>query len=322
MKQNGLAATKFILKNMMLSSLSSQDLIEHFLEYLRIEKDYSEQTINSYDNDLRSILDYFQIEYAKNLQSLSLQQLHHYLKYLSDKNYKSSSVARKISCLRSLAKFMTQNYNSTIESVWHLSLPKKQLALPKVISQNNIEALLHTEHFNFNLKQDVRNKCILELFYACGLRVSEIISLKTQDLDLHQNIIKVLGKGHKERLIPIHQQAIDCIEYYFKNARPLYLKKSSSPYIFINNRGGKLSRQMIWHMIKKHSQKIPGLANISPHTLRHSFASHLLAQGADLRSIQKMLGHSSLSTTQIYTHIQKQQLHKVFNQQHPRNETN
>ncbi|HMQ10840.1 MAG TPA: tyrosine recombinase [Oligoflexia bacterium] len=306
----------------MLNNLSSQGLIEHFLEYLRIEKDYSEQTISSYENDLSSILNYFQIAHAKNLQSLSLEQLQDYLKHLNNKNYKSSSVARKISCLRSLAKFLTQNYNLTIESVWHLSLPKKQLALPKVISQSNIDELLNPKHFNLKRKQDVRNQCILELFYACGLRVSEIISLKTQDLDIHQNIIKVLGKGNKERLIPIHSQAITCIEYYFKHARTQYLKKSASSYIFVNNRGSKLSRQMIWHMIKKHSQKIPGLANISPHTLRHSFASHLLAQGADLRSIQKMLGHSSLSTTQIYTHIQKQQLHKVFNQEHPRNQSN
>ncbi|MCI5073161.1 tyrosine recombinase [bacterium] len=318
MKQKGLVAIKFTLNNTM-HNLSSQDLIEHFLEHLRIEKDYSEQTIDSYDNDLKSILNYFQIEHAKNLQSLSLLQLQHYLKHLSDKNYKNSSIARKISCLRSLAKFMSQNYNSTIDSVWHLSLPKKQLTLPKVISQENIDALLSSEHFNLNKKQDLRNKCILELFYACGLRVSEIINLKTQDLDIHQHIIKVLGKGHKERLVPIHPQAIESIEHYFKEARPLYLKKSSSAYIFVNNRGNALSRQMIWHMIKKHSQKIPGLGNISPHTLRHSFASHLLAQGADLRSIQKMLGHSSLSTTQIYTHIQKQQLHKVFKQQHPRN---
>lgn len=292
-----------------MSKLSS--LIEEFLRYLLIDKGYSNNTIESYKRDLEKFLIYNK---DKDISSIKNSDLKEYIKYLNEENLNEKSIARNISSIKSFYKFLViQKYitNNPSDSIFQ---PKLKKSLPNILTEEEVLKLLDiklTDNFSY------RNKAMLELMYASGLRVSELVNLKLQDIDLNQDIIRTFGKGSKERVIPIGDYAKEYLEKYIYEYRGSMLKKEASEYLFLNNHGKKMTRQGFFKIIKKISQEKGINKELSPHTLRHSFASHLLKYGADLRTIQELLGHSDISTTQIYTHITNEQLKKNYKDYHP-----
>ena len=287
------------------------DLIIEFLRYLLIDKGYSENTIESYKRDLDKFL-----EYNKNtsIESISNENLKKYIKYLNDCGLNEKSIARNISSLKSFYKFLVISKYISSNTSDSLYLPKIKKSLPNTLTEEEVFSLLDIELIdNFSY----RNKAMLELLYASGLRVSELINLKLQDVDFSQDIIRTFGKGSKERVIPIGDYAKEYLEKYIYEYRGSMLKKESSEYIFLNNHGKQMTRQGFWKIIKKIAKEKGINKELSPHTLRHSFASHLLKYGADLRTIQELLGHSDISTTQIYTHITNEELKQNYQDFHP-----
>jgi len=298
---------------------------KQFLAYLQYERKLSINTVNSYWHDLKSFIEY--IEHNSNINSLDKIRSHHIRKYIGSlntyryndkiKDKKTSSINRSISCIKSFFKYLISNNLIKIDPSKIIIAPKQSKKLPDVLTVDEIEALLST----FNLKKDngVRNRAIISLLYSCGLRVSELINLNLTNLFLDSEIIKIFGKGNKERIVPIGSQAISHINIYIENIRPSYSRKTNSKgALFLSNRGLRISRKTIWNIIKKASCKSEITKSISPHTFRHSFASHLLEGGAGLRVVQELLGHENISTTQIYTHLDQTFLKETHKQFHPR----
>jgi len=239
------------------------------------------------------------------------QDINKYIKYLFDQDFKSSSVNRKISSIKAYFIFLKKKKYIDAIPTEDMPIPKQNKNLPNSMSEKDVETLLSS----INAKRDIeiRDKAMVELLYATGVRVSELINIKFSNIDMNRNVIRVLGKGSKERLIPFGDQAHDAITKYL-----LIRGKSQSKELFLSNRGKILSRVSFWNRIKVYLTRCNLKSNISPHTLRHAFATHLLNRGADLRSVQMLLGHSDLSTTQIYTHIAKQRLSDILKKHHPR----
>lgn len=288
--------------------------IEDFITYLRIDKKYSENTIESYHHDLMRYYDYNKNVLKKNLETIKKKEITSYLKYLNESGLDQRTISRNISSIRSFYKFLLIEKYIRNNPSELLELPKRKKTLPKVLSMEEIDKLL-------NIKLDdaysYRNKAMLELMYATGLRVSELINLKLHDIDLNMAYVRTLGKGSKERIVPLGDVALKYLSLYINNYRNSLLKKKACDYIFINNHGSTLTRQGFFKILKKIAKEQDVKTSFSPHTLRHSFATHLLENGADLRSIQELLGHSDISTTQIYTHISNQRLKENYKQFHP-----
>lgn len=284
--------------------------IDLFVSYLLIDKKYSQNTIDSYTNDLNKFSSYIN----KDIKNIKKEDIINVLKKLQKENLSNSSINHFVTTLRSFYKFLIIN-NLVKENIMDfISTPKREKHLPKVLSESDIDKLLNIP---LNDAFSYRNKAILELMYASGLRVSELINLKVNDIDLNMALLKTLGKGSKERIIPIGDYALNYLRIYIKEYRDLLIKKNVNDYLFLNNHGNKLTRQGLFKILNKLARE-QGIKNeLSPHTLRHSFATHLLNGGADLRSIQELLGHSDISTTQIYTHISKQKLQEDYHQYHP-----
>ncbi len=288
-----------------------QKQISKFKDYLLIEKKYSKNTIISYNNDLTKFEKYFQNK--KKLKELNNQDIKDYIKFISqDEN--SKSVARNISSLKSFYKFLLiENYISK-NPLETIARPKIKKDLPKVLSEIEVEKLLNIQledHYSY------RNKAMLELMYSSGLRVSELINLTITDIDLEMDCVRIFGKGSKERIIPLGDYAKEALNEYITYHRRSLLKQKPSNYLFLSSRGDKMTRQAFFKIIKKLA-RIQGIkTEFSPHTLRHSFATHLLKHGADLRSIQELLGHSDVSSTQIYTHISNEKLKENYQEFHP-----
>ncbi len=282
-----------------------------FINYLLIDKKYSEDTICSYKNDLEKFFLFFKNISIKNI---SKNDLRDYLKYLNQSKLSEKSISHNISTLRSFYKFLvTENYLDN-NLVMFIDLPKIPKTLPNVLSIEEIDKLLD---ISVTDKYSARNKAMLELMYSSGLRISELINLKVVDVSLDEALVRVFGKGSKERIIPIGDCALDALEIYMSTYRPDLLKKQSSDYLFLSSRGSKISRQAFFKIIKAIALEKNIKSEISPHTLRHSFATHMLNCGADLRSIQELLGHSDISTTQIYTHISKNKISDDYKKSHP-----
>ena len=287
------------------------DLFDKFLTYLRIDKGYSENTISSYKNDLEKFL---QFNKDKSINNISNDDLKNYVKSLKQEKLNEKSISRNISCLKSFYKFLVIEKYVTNNPSDAVFIPKIKKSLPKILTEEEVLKLLDIK---LNDSFDYRNKAMLELMYATGLRVSELVNLKLQDLDLNQDIVRTMGKGSKERIIPIGDYAKEYLEIYIYNYRGTMLKKNINEYLFLNNHGKKMTRQGFFKIIKKIAKEKGIKTELSPHTLRHSFASHLLKYGADLRTIQELLGHSDISTTQIYTHITNEELKKNYENFHP-----
>ena len=283
--------------------------IEEFIDYLRYEKKYSENTIASYQNDLKKAYIFFK----KDFKDLSKKDIQNYIQSLSKKE-SASSVSRTISTLKSFYKFLQINRYTKNNPLGTISNPKTIKKLPKVLSEKEVDKLL-----DINLKThfDYRNKAMLELMYSSGLRVSELINLKVNDIDLKNASVRIFGKGSKERIVPLDDYAIEALDNYIKYYRKSLFKHGENNYLFLNNHGNKMTRQGFFKILQKIAKEKNIKSELSPHTLRHSFATHLLKHGADLRSIQELLGHSDISTTQIYTHITSERLQKNYEEFHP-----
>ncbi|MGE5455531.1 MAG: site-specific tyrosine recombinase XerD [Ignavibacteriales bacterium] len=288
-----------------------KDKIEEFRNYLLIDKKYSNATIESYTFDL---VKYYDFNKNKSLSDIKSDDIKEYLKYLKKCDLNDKSIARNISSIRTFYKYLLIEKYIKNNPIEFIELPKLRKSLPKVLSIQEVMKLLEVE-----LKDSFsyRNKAMLELMYATGLRVSELVNLKVHNIDLDMALVRTFGKGNKERIIPIGDYALESLNEYLTNYRDGMFKRNINDYLFLNNHGNKMTRQGFFKIIKKQAQLKEIKTSFSPHTLRHSFATHLLDYGADLRTIQELLGHSNLSTTQIYTHISKDKLKKNYEEFHP-----
>lgn len=288
-----------------------KDNIEEFLRYLLIDKGYSNNTINSYSRDLNMFLEF---NGNTNIDNIDNNTLKEYVKWLNKCKLNEKSIARNISCLKSFYKFLLIEKKVKNNPTYAVVMPRLKKTLPNTLSIEEVIKLL-----DINLTDDFsyRNKAMLELMYASGIRVSELINLKVYDIDFEGSCVRTIGKGSKERIIPLGDYALETLSFYIKNIRTNLLKNTHCDYLFLNNHGKQMTRQGCFIIIRKLAKEKGIDKNISPHTLRHSFASHLLKYGADLRTIQELLGHSDISTTQIYTHITNEQLKETYNESHP-----
>lgn len=289
--------------------------VEDFLLYLRMEKGLSENTLQAYLNDLNRFLEYIE---QLNIGSLGFVKIDHisgYIAHLS-KGMSKRSVARNISSLRSFFKFLRSRGRIPQNPTRLLESPRLPKHIPETMSLEEVTALLAAP--DISTSQGLRDRAILELMYATGLRISELVQLRLLNLNLDAGFLRTVGKGTKERVVPIGEVAIHWIREYLDRSRPLLLKGKESPFLFVTQRGKAFTRQGVWKLIKAYALKAGIRKEISPHTLRHSFASHLLMGGADLRAVQVMLGHSDIATTQIYTHVTKSHLVEVHKKYHPR----
>ena len=291
-------------------------LLSRFLSYIRIEKGLSANTIASYRNDLTRYLAYIEKNSILDSNSITLNILREFLAQLLRNQMSVSSVKRCISSIRHFHKFLLMEGLSDTNPTTYIESPRGWRRLPMTLSLSEVDALLKQPDDNIN--EGIRDSAMIELLYATGLRVSELISLKQGNINLEVGFIITVGKGGKERIVPAGEYALDKIRFYIKAARNQILKERQSPHLFVTSRGKGMTRQGFWKIIKKHA-RLAGIDKaISPHTLRHSFATHLLERGADLRSVQMMLGHSDISTTQIYTHINRERIKKIHAECHPR----
>ncbi len=283
-----------------------------FKTYLLIDKKYSNETIDSYMNDLYKYYQYIK-QKNLNISNIKRKDIMGYTKYLRQKQLSTNSINHNVSVLRTFYKFLVVSNRFVTDPIDYLEVPKLRKTLPKVLSYEEVKSLLDIDLIN---KYSYRNKAMLELMYATGLRVSELVNLKLNDIDLDMDLLRTIGKGSKERIIPIGDYAIYFVKIYINEYRSQLLKENTD-YVFLNNHGKKLSRQSFYKLVKELAIKKNIKTEFSPHTLRHSFATHLLDRGADIVSIKEMLGHSSLSTTQIYTHISNQKLKDEYSKFHP-----
>ena len=287
----------------------NEKYIEEFIDYLRFEKKYSENTISSYKRDLNKINSYLKKDFIK----LTKADIQKYIQNLS-KNESSNTISRTISSLKSFYKFLEINKYTNTNPLTTIISPKTARKLPKVLSEEEVNKLLD---INLNNDFDYRNKAMLELMYSSGLRVSELINLTVNDVDLKNSLVRIFGKGSKERIVPLNDYATEALNNYILYHRPKLFKQKENNYLFLNNHGNQMTRQGFFKTLKKIAKEKGIKSELSPHTLRHSFATHLLKYGANLRSIQELLGHSDISTTQIYTHITNEMLEKNYHEYHP-----
>ena len=295
----------------MLKDIKKDHLIESFLDSLYIEKGLSQNTVQSYKNDISSfaawVEKYPDIPLAKTTKS----NINQYIAHLFKSGLKSSSVNRKISTIKSFFIFLLKKKHILLSPVEDIDMVRQEKYLPVSMSEKEVELLLKSPSLDSFIGR--RDRAMIEMLYATGMRISELINLKITDVDCNRLVAKVMGKGSKERLIPYGEIAADHLNIYLQDRKGI-----NSNEIFLSNRGKKITRGAFWNRIKLYLRKENLKESISPHTLRHAFATHLLNRGADLRSVQILLGHSDLSTTQIYTHIAKKRLGEILKKHHPR----
>jgi integrase/recombinase XerD len=293
--------------------------LRDFLNYIRLERNFSEHTRVSYQNDLRRYLLFMQ-ERLTNLNAATAESIREFVISLGELGLETTSVSRNISAIRSLHKFLASERLLERNVADDITLPKPGRYLPSVLSLAEVEQLLEMPMSEKNEKPNyrLRDKAILELMYATGIRVSEAVELRQQSLFFDAGFIRVFGKGAKERLVPVGHVAIEWVQKYRVELRVRLMNKSSEDFLFLNARGKKLTRMSIYNIVQENARRAGIEKPISPHTLRHTFATHLLEGGADLRSVQEMLGHSSIKATQIYTHIDRAFIKEVHTSFHPR----
>jgi len=293
-------------------------LLDKYLNYLLVEKGLSEKTIESYSLDLIKLTDFFKKNKIKSISDsdISAALILKHLIYLRDLGLGAKSRARHLVAIRGFFKFLLHEKIVKNDPVKNIELPRFGMHLPHVISAEDVKSLLNAP--DLTKSTGIRNAAMLELLYAAGLRVSELVDLKINDVNTEACFVRVFGKGSKERIVPIGLYAREKIEFYLKNARHRLLKNISSRYLFVARAGKPMTRQGFWKIIKL-CAKQAGIKNkITPHSIRHSFATHLLEGGADLRAVQVMLGHVDISTTQIYTHVSREHLKQMHKKFHPR----
>lgn len=282
--------------------------LENYRNYLKYERAYSDNTVGAYMNVLNKYEEFLK----KDILESDTEDLERYLKYI--KNLESTTVAHKITSIKSYFNYNIKRGIVSVNPADKVSRPKLTKHLPEYLTEEEVGKLLDVE---VKSPYDYRNKTILELLYSSGIRISELVNIKTPNYDSEECLIRIMGKGSKERIVPLGDYAINIMNDYMNNYRPLINKKHTD-YVFVNNRGDKISRQFIFKVIKKEALKKGIKKDISPHTLRHTFATHLLKNGADLRIIQELLGHENISTTQIYTHVTNNKLKSDYETYFPK----
>lgn len=282
--------------------------LENYRNYLKYERAYSDNTVGAYMNALNKYEEFLK----KDILESDTEDLEKYLKYI--KNLESTTVAHKITSIKSYFNYNIKRGIVSVNPADKVSRPKLTKHLPEYLTEEEVGKLLDVE---VKSPYDYRNKTILELLYSSGIRISELVNIKTPNYDSEECLIRIMGKGSKERIVPLGDYAVNIMNDYMNNYRPLINKKHTD-YVFINNRGDKISRQFIFKVIKKEALKKGIKKDISPHTLRHTFATHLLKNGADLRIIQELLGHENISTTQIYTHVTNNKLKSDYETYFPK----
>lgn len=296
--------------------MAINNILMDYLHYLKVERGLSENTINSYGIDLKLFLEYLRENEIPSFKQVNKEVIVNYMQSEKNNNKANSSILRSVSSLQKFFQYLAQEKIIEKDPMLLIDTPKKKQHLPQVLTKEEVEKLLHSP--NTGQVLGLRDRAMLELMYATGLRISEIINLKLEDLHLTMGTLQTLGKGHKERIVPVGDEAIKWVNRYLEEARPKLLKQKRSNYLFLNFHGNNLTRQGVWKNLKAEVRKAGIQKNITPHTLRHSFATHILENGADLRIVQELLGHADISTTQIYTHLSNKQLTDIYNRAHPR----
>ncbi|MGD7051461.1 site-specific tyrosine recombinase XerD [Sutcliffiella horikoshii] len=294
-----------------------QDQLKDFIHFLVVEKGLASNTVVSYERDLKSYLLYLsKVEEITSLDAVSRSTIIQFLKFLTENGKSSKTIARHIASIRSFHQFLLREKVTTQDPTVHIDRPKQEQKLPQVMSVEEVQALLDSP--DTSKVFGMRDKAMLELLYATGMRVSELISLNLSDVHLTMGFVRCIGKGNKERIIPLGTMAQNAITNYIEESRSQLLKKKTTDALFVNLYGNRLTRQGFWKILKKLTKEAGIEKELTPHTLRHSFATHLLENGADLRAVQEMLGHADISTTQIYTHVTKTRMKDVYSMFHPR----
>ncbi|MEW5922060.1 MAG: site-specific tyrosine recombinase XerD [Bacillota bacterium] len=291
-------------------------LLQDFIYYLSVEKGLSANTLDSYGRDLKKYLNYLQQRGITSLEETDREEIARFLAQQQEKGLAPTSVTRCLAAIRSFYQFLLKEQLIEANPAKELETPRTEKVLPQVLSCNEVELLL--EQPESGKTTGLRDKAMLEMLYATGIRVSELTSLDINDINIKMGFLRCEGKGSKERMIPLGSAAIKSLQDYLKHSRGTMIKNKDEKALFLNQQGKRLTRQGFWKILKKYSRKAGINGEITPHTLRHSFATHLLENGADLRSVQEMLGHADISTTQIYTHLTRQKIREIYNQTHPR----
>ena len=299
---------------MSITNLNSEILIDNFIDELWLEKGLSKNTLTAYRNDIQTFSNWYKGSSLLEVERVDL------LDYLADRvkqGFSSRSTARSLSSLRAFYSHLTVRHNLKEDPTSRVESPKLGKSLPKTLSEEEVERLIQAPDVDDDI--GLRDRAMLELIYACGLRVSELISLDILNINLRQGVIRVIGKGEKERLVPMGEEALHWIERYINKSRPNFIKADNKiTEVFLSKRGKAMTRQTFWYRLKEYAQLASINKELSPHTLRHAFATHLINHGADLRTVQLLLGHSSLSTTQIYTEVARHRMKELHNEHHPR----
>ena len=299
-----------------------KDDIERFLTYLSVEKGFSDNTLFAYRNDLQNdLLQFAESEINKRgsiptWPNFNKQDTLTYLLHLKDRGYAPTTQARKIAAAKSFFGFMVKEGKLKTSPTENIGAPNVGRPLPKPISVAEVRRLLE-QPASQDTPEAKRDSAMLELLYASGMRVSELISLNLDDI-LNDGYVRCFGKGHKERVIPVHQRALNAVEQYLRSGRPVLCQNRDEKGLFVNRRGDRLTRQGFWQILKAYAKDADLGKGVTPHTLRHSFATHMLSGGADLRSVQELLGHANISTTQVYTHLTTEHVKRAYDSAHPR----
>ncbi|MDA3128615.1 site-specific tyrosine recombinase XerD [Aliibacillus thermotolerans] len=287
-----------------------------FIHYCQVERGLSNNTLSSYERDLKNYFSSLEKQGVSDMRHIQRTHIVQFLYDLKEKGRSTATISRHISSIRAFHQFLLREGKMSHDPSELIEIPKGEKKLPDVLSISEVERLLEVSDGTTPL--DKRNKAMLELMYATGLRVSELCELKITDIHLHMGFVQCMGKGNKERIIPLGEEAQVAIERYLEKGRPFLIKKKRHDFLFVNHHGNPLSRQGFWKILKEKTKQARIEKKITPHILRHSFATHLLENGADLRSVQEMLGHADISTTQIYTHVSNYKLKDVYQTFHPR----
>ena len=296
--------------------------LKSFLNYLAVEKGFSANTVGAYRNDLDQLAGFVETTasakgFKADWTSVDRNLLISYIIDLKDRNYSSATVARKVAAVKSFFAFLVAERKIQNDPTENISSPKVNRSLPKPLSLPEVDALL-AQPAKSSAPEATRDVAMLELLYACGMRVSELVDLNVNDINLKAGFVRCLGKGSKERIIPVHDRAVKSIKGYILEGRPQLLKGKEEQALFLNRRGDRLTRQGFWLILKGHAKAAGIKKAVTPHTLRHSFATHILNGGADLRAVQELLGHANISSTQIYTHLTSEHVRHSYDKAHPR----
>lgn len=293
-----------------------ENVLQDFIYYLSVEKGLSSNTLDSYGRDLKKYLAFLKENGIKELPEAGREEISRFLNVQREKGLANTSVTRSLASIRSFYQFLLKEQLIQANPARELETPRSEKHLPNVLSCDDVDLLL--EQPENGKAAGKRDKAMLEILYATGVRVSELVSLDMNNVNIKMGFLRCTGKGSKERMVPLGSAAIKSLQEYLKDGRGKMLKNKEEKALFVNQQGKRLTRQGFWKILKKYSRMAGINGEITPHTLRHSFATHLLENGADLRSVQEMLGHADISTTQIYTHLTRQKIKEIYNQTHPR----